>query len=118
MHARQKVKRGQKVIERGKTDGKIEFSRRAGAGGVRREFFLCMSGENGSPSYTSQCELGLGCGFVSSAQRGVFLSGLPRGGAPAGASNTGQEESPTGGARGAGMEKGLVIPGNGHLLDL
>lgn len=80
--------------------------------------FLCMSGENGSLLYTSQREFGSGCGLVSSAQRGAFLSGLPRGGAPAAASNTGQEESLTGGARGAGMERCLVVPGNGHVLDL
>lgn len=59
-----------------------------------------MSGENGSLLYTSQREFGAGCGLVSSTQRGAFLSGLPRGGAPAAASNTGQEESLTGGARG------------------
>lgn len=67
---------------------------------MRRESFLCMSGENGSLLYTSQREFGAGCGLVSSTQRGAFLSGLPRGGAPAAASNTGQEECLTGGARG------------------
>lgn len=50
-----------------------------------------MSGENGSLLYTSQRDPGAGCGLVSSTQRGAFLSGLPRGGAPAAASNTGQE---------------------------
>lgn len=58
-------------------------------GGVQRESFLCMSGENGSLLYSSQREFGVGCGLVSSAQRGAFLSGLPRGGAPVAASNTG-----------------------------
>ena len=52
-----------------------------------------MSGENGSLLYTSQREFGAGCGLVSSTQWGAFLSRLPRGGAPAAASNTGQEES-------------------------
>lgn len=83
-----------------------------------RESFLCMSGENGSLLYSSQRESGPGCGLVSSKQRGAFLSGLPRGGAPAAASNTGQERSRTGGARGAGMERCLVVPGNGHVLVL
>lgn len=78
---------------------------RAGGAGERRESFLCMSGENGSLLYTSQHEYGASYGLVSSTQRGAFLSGLPRGGAPAAASNTGQEESLTGGARGAGMER-------------
>lgn len=85
---------------------------------MRRESFLCMSGENGSLLYASQREFGPGCGLVSSTQRGAFLSGLPRGGAPAPASNTGQEEGLIGGARGAGMERCLMIPGNGHVLDL
>lgn len=68
---------------------------------MQRESFLCMSGENGSLLYTSQHEFGAGCGLVSSTQRGAFLSGLPRGGAPAAAaSNTSQEESLAGGARG------------------
>lgn len=87
-------------------------------GGVQRESFLCMSGENGSLLYTAQREFGAGCGLVSSTQQGAFLSWLPRGGAPAAASNTGQEASLTGGARGAGMERCLVVPGNGHVLDL
>lgn len=65
---------------------------------MRRESFLCMSGANGSLLYTSQREFGAGCGLVSSTRRGAFLSGLPRGGAPAAASHTGQEE----GARQAG----------------
>lgn len=82
---------------------------------LRRESFLCMSGENGSLLYTAQLEFGLGCGFVSSTQRGAFLSGLPRGGAPA---NTSPEESLAGGVRTAGMERCLVVPGNGHVLDL
>ena len=79
------------MIERGKTDGKIEFwSER---GGVQEEsFFLWMSGEKGSLSYTSQLELGPGCGLVSSAQQGPFLRSLPRGGAPASATNTGRED--------------------------
>ncbi|KAK5862216.1 hypothetical protein PBY51_017636 [Eleginops maclovinus] len=51
-----------------------------------------MSGGNASLLYTSQREFGPGCGLVSSTQQGAFLSGLPRGGAPAAASNTGQEE--------------------------
>lgn len=56
---------------------------------MQREFFLCMSGENGSLLYSSQRGSGVGCGLVSSAQRGAFLSGLPRGGAPAAAWDTG-----------------------------
>lgn len=82
---------------------------------MRRKSFLCMSGENGSLLYTSQREFGPGCGFVSSTQRGAFLSGLPRGGAPAAASNTGQEERR---GDGCGMGRCLMIPGNGHVLDL
>ena len=66
---------------------------------MRRESFLCMSGENGSLLYASQREFGPGCGLVSSTRRGAFLSGLPRGGAPAAASHTGQEERLGGGAR-------------------
>lgn len=80
-------------------------------GGVQREsFFVCMSGENGSLLYRSQREFGMGCGLVSSAQRGAFLSGLPRGGAPVAASDTGRGDG--------GMERCLVLPGNGHVLDL
>lgn len=63
-------------------------------------FFLCTSGENERLLYTSQRDVGPGAGLVSSAQRGSFLSGLPRGGAPAAASDTGQEERPRGGPRG------------------
>lgn len=81
-------------------------------GGVQRESFLCMSGENGSLLYSSQREFGVGCGLVSSAQRGAFLSGLPRGGAPVAASDrlTGRGDG--------GMERCLEGPGNGHVLDL
>lgn len=61
-----------------------------GGGGVRRESFLCMSGENGSLLYSSQRESGVGHGLVSSAQRGAFLSGPPRGGAPVAASDAGR----------------------------
>lgn len=103
-----------KWLREGKQMERLNFR----GGGVRRESFLCMSGENGSLLYTAQREFGAGCGLVSSTQRGAFLSGLPRGGAPAAASNTGQEASLTGGARGAGMERCLVVPGNGHVLDL
>lgn len=65
--------------------------RGGGGGGVRRESLLCVSGENGSLLCSSQREPGAGLGLVSSTQRGSFLSGLPRGGAPAAASDTGQE---------------------------
>lgn len=63
--------------------------------------FLHMCGENGSLLYSSQREYGTGCGLVSSARRGAFLSWLPRGGAPAAASDTGPEERLTGGAKDA-----------------
>lgn len=95
------------MIHRRETDGKTEFQRRRSAKGI---FFLCMSGENGSLLYRSQREFGMGCGLVSSAQRGAFLSGLPRGGAPVAASDTGRGDG--------GMERCLVLPGNGHVLDL
>lgn len=68
-------------------------------GGEQKESFLCMSGESGSLLYSSQHEFGVGRGLVSSAQRGAFLSGLPRGGAPAAASDTGRGDG--------GMEKML-----------
>lgn len=67
-------------------------------GGARGESFLCMSGENGSLLYSSQRDLGVGRGLVSSAQRGAFLSGLPRGGAPVAQDH-------------GGMERRLAIPG-------
>lgn len=89
--------------------------------GVRRESFLCMSGENGSLLYTSQREFGPGCGLVSSTRRGAFLSGLPRGGAPAAASHTGQEERLGGGARGVlllGWKDAWRFQETGHVLDL
>lgn len=71
---------------------RLNLRRAGGGGGVQRGiFFFCMSGENGSLLYTSQRDPGAGCGLVSSTQRGAFLSALPRGGAPAAASNTGQE---------------------------
>lgn len=54
---------------------------------------VCVFTENGSLLYTSQQDFGLGCGLVSSVQRGAFLCCLPRGGAPATASNSGQKDS-------------------------
>lgn len=54
---------------------------------------VCVFAENGSLLYTSQQDFGPGCGLVSSVQRGAFLSCLPRGGAPATASNSGQKDS-------------------------
>lgn len=80
--------------------GRLNFGekQRKGGGGVQGESFLCLSGEKGILLYSSQHELGPGCGLVSSAQQGPFLSRLPRGGAPASAPNTGREVSLEGGA--------------------
>lgn len=97
--------------------GRLNF-REGQAEECEGNLFLCMSGENESLLYTSQREFGPGAGLVSSTQRGAFLSGLPRGGAPAAASDTGQEERLRGGARASGMERCLVVPGNRHVLDL
>jgi len=95
------------VIEGGKTDGKIKFL----VSECKRNLFFPVSGEKGSLLYASQREVGRGCGLVSSAQQGAFLSSLPRGGAPASALNTGGEEAPRGGARDATMERHLAVPG-------
>lgn len=77
-----KKRRTKSDSQEGKQMEKLNFR----GGGGQRESFLCMSGENGSLLYSSQHEFGVGCGLVSSAQRGTFLSGLPRGGAPVAAS--------------------------------
>ena len=69
--------------------GRLHFGeKQSERGGVQgKSFFVCVWIE-GSLLYPSQHELGLGCGPVSSAQQGPFLSRLPRGGAPAPGLNT------------------------------
>lgn len=78
-------------LREGKQMGRLHFWReteRERRRSAKRIFFACVWIE-GSLLYPSQHELGPGCGPVSSAQQGPFLSRLPKGGAPAPGLNTG-----------------------------
>ncbi len=62
--------------EREKPDGDFEFG----------SVYVCL--REREPLILSQQELGLNSGLVSSSQQETFLSWLPKGGAPAPATNT------------------------------
>lgn len=84
---------GHKEREREKPDGNFEFG----------SVYVCL--REREPLILSQQELGLNFGLVSSAQQETFLSWLPKGGAPAPATNTAAQ------ARECEDGKTLRIPG-------
>lgn len=77
---------------------------------------LCMCLREREPLILSQQELGLNFGLVSSAQQETFLSWLPKGGAPAPATNTAaQARDEEGSVR---MERHSGFQEQEHVLDL
>lgn len=88
----------QRKREREKPDGNFEFG----------SVYVCL--REREPLILSQQELGLNFGLVSSAQQETFLSWLPKGGAPAPATNTAAQ------ARECEDGKTLRIPGTGTCV--